>query len=155
MIITLTQIALIFFLVFNLVVALYATRNVTTMDEYVKANKELGSGALIATLVATLLDAGNIGIKIGYAKGAISLLLPFFYTKYYFCKRSIIFTKTEKMAKLVGYARVSTNDQDVQFQVSALEEAGCAKKLVIDNSPRQGLKLHSLENQSLPVYSYY
>lgn len=31
------------------------------------------------------------------------------------------------MAKLVGYARVSTNDQDVQLQVDALAVAGCAK----------------------------
>ena len=34
------------------------------------------------------------------------------------------------MAKLVGYARVSTHDQDVQFQVSALEKAGCAKNMI-------------------------
>jgi DNA invertase Pin-like site-specific DNA recombinase len=31
------------------------------------------------------------------------------------------------MPKLVGYARVSTNDQDVQLQVNALESAGCNK----------------------------
>lgn len=31
------------------------------------------------------------------------------------------------MPKLVGYARVSTNDQDVQLQLNALESAGCAK----------------------------
>ncbi|VEB33880.1 transposase (resolvase, DNA invertase) [Legionella sainthelensi] len=38
------------------------------------------------------------------------------------------------MSKLVGYARVSTHDQDVQLQLNALEAAGCAKnKIFIDN----------------------
>lgn len=37
------------------------------------------------------------------------------------------------MAKLVGYARVSTSEQDVQLQLDALEKAGCAKnKIFID-----------------------
>jgi DNA invertase Pin-like site-specific DNA recombinase len=34
------------------------------------------------------------------------------------------------MVKLVGYARVSTQDQDVQLQINALEKAGCSKKLI-------------------------
>ncbi|MFT8259094.1 MAG: recombinase family protein (plasmid) [Candidatus Symbiodolus clandestinus] len=33
------------------------------------------------------------------------------------------------MAKLVGYVRVSTQDQEVQLQVDALEKAGCAKNM--------------------------
>lgn len=34
------------------------------------------------------------------------------------------------MPQLVGYARVSTNDQDVQLQLNALESAGCAKNRI-------------------------
>lgn len=34
------------------------------------------------------------------------------------------------MPKLVGYARVSTNEQDVQLQLNALESAGCAKNRI-------------------------
>lgn len=50
------------------------------------------------------------------------------------------------MPTLVGYARVSTNDQDVQLQLNALEQAGCAKnKIFIDHisgsrADRPGLK---------------
>lgn len=34
------------------------------------------------------------------------------------------------MPKLVGYARVSTSEQDVQLQLNALESAGCAKNRI-------------------------
>ena len=33
------------------------------------------------------------------------------------------------MSRIVGYARVSTQEQDVQLQVDALEKAGCLKGL--------------------------
>lgn len=50
------------------------------------------------------------------------------------------------MAKLVGYVRVSTQDQEVLLQVDALEKAGCATNMIfIDKisgakSERPGLK---------------
>lgn len=34
------------------------------------------------------------------------------------------------MAKLVSYARVSTQEQDVQLQIDALEKAGCSRNLI-------------------------
>ena len=34
------------------------------------------------------------------------------------------------MTKLVGYARVSTQEQDVQLQINALEKAGCTKNMI-------------------------
>ena len=34
------------------------------------------------------------------------------------------------MPKLVGYARVSTQDQDVKLQIDALAKAGCSKNMI-------------------------
>lgn len=50
------------------------------------------------------------------------------------------------MSKLVGYARVSSQDQEVDLQVDALEKAGCAAHMIFidkisgSKSERPGLK---------------
>lgn len=46
---------------------------------------------------------------------------------------------------LIGYARVSTKDQDLSLQIKALEKAGCDKiykdKISSGKSSREGLNL--------------
>lgn len=52
----------------------------------------------------------------------------------------------EKMGNLIGYARVSTEEQELDLQISALLQAGCAKKDIFTDkisgskSERPGLK---------------
>ena len=74
--IALNQLAVAFFLLVNLVIGLNASRGLKTFADYTNKNKKLGLVVLIATLVATLFDAGNIGIKVTYNIGITSLVFP-------------------------------------------------------------------------------
>ena len=47
------------------------------MRDYALANRSLGGGVLAMTLIATLIGAGDFGIKIAYARGIMSLLPTF------------------------------------------------------------------------------
>ncbi|MEM9738129.1 MAG: HD domain-containing protein [Bacteroidota bacterium] len=72
--ITLNQIALALFLLINMIIGFRASRHIKSMRDYAVANQSLGTGVLVMTLFATLLDAGNIGIRRGYSVGLISFL---------------------------------------------------------------------------------
>ena len=69
--------ALILFLIVNLLVGLFFSRQVRTLKEYALAGRSLGLGVLVMTLMATILGAESFGIQTSYIRGVISLLAPF------------------------------------------------------------------------------
>lgn len=78
--ILLNRILLTLFLVANLVVGLWAMRPIKTMDDYALANRSLGGGVMIATLIATLFEVKSIELSILCSKGIINLLKPFIFS---------------------------------------------------------------------------
>ena len=105
--ILLNQVALGLFLLVNLIVGLRARRGINTMYDYALASKSLGSGVLIATLVATLVDVGNIGLRLAYVKGIVTLLNPFMLSltgllMVTFLTRLLAFSKELTLSGVVG-----------------------------------------------------
>ncbi len=65
------------FLLANLVVGLMSIRKIKTMDDYALANRSLGGGVMIATLVATLFEVRSVELSILCDRGMINIIKPF------------------------------------------------------------------------------
>jgi len=89
----LNQIAVALFLLINLIIGLRAGRGIKTMRDYALANRSLGGGVLVMTLIATLIQANTIGIKHAYARGVISLLATFLLSLMSFLLGHLVFPK--------------------------------------------------------------
>ncbi len=64
------------FLFANLVVGLMSIRKIKTMDDYALANRSLGGGVMIATLVATLFEVKSVELSNLCDIGIIKFLMP-------------------------------------------------------------------------------
>ena len=102
------------FLATNFFVGYRETRGIKTLRDYALANKNLGSGILVATLVATLLDVSNIGLKISFLRGAISLMYPAglavssFFVGYFIFPKLIYFRKEYTIVSVMNTLYGST-----------------------------------------------
>ena len=70
------------FLALNLVVGWVKGRNVTTLKDYALANRGLGTGSLMVTIIATMIGAKYISVKIGDAPES-GIVHPLMNTLYY------------------------------------------------------------------------
>ncbi len=81
------------FLFANLVVGLMSIRKIKTMDDYALANRSLGGGVMIATLVATLFEVKSVEFSIICDKGMINLLKPLIFALFTLLLGLFVFPK--------------------------------------------------------------
>ncbi len=81
------------FLLANLVVGLMAVKKIKTMDDYALANRSLGGGVMIATLVATLFEVQSVEFSILCDRGVINLIKPFMFTFFMLLLGLFVFPK--------------------------------------------------------------
>ncbi len=95
------------FLLANLVVGLMSIRKIKTMDDYALANRSLGGGVMIATLVATLFDVSSVDFPNLCHRGFVSLLQPFLFTSIalllglFILPKLLVFTKERTVAEVM------------------------------------------------------
>ncbi len=94
------------FLLANLVVGLMAVKKIKTMDDYALANRSLGGGVMIATLVATLFEILIVEFSIVCNRGVIHLFKPLIFTLFTLLLGLFVFPKLLAFKKERTFADV-------------------------------------------------